>query len=138
VENPTSANRSDVGYGEPTALRFTSAYLRRLIIEAPYIYAKVTNPGGSIVLQGTAASTESLNDYSSEIGNSYHSDLIDAAIILQERFSKDEREALYSWATGLNSKEAAALTQVKGNVIRKRRQRAVEKLARELSNEQRE
>lgn len=119
---------------DPAPLRFTSKYIRRLIIEAPYIYERLYNPSGSIILQQYAASPSYLNSYSSTIGNSYHNDLIDVSILLKERFSKEERKLIYDWAMGLNSYQAAEYYGVNGDVIRKRRQRVVAKLRKEIDD----
>lgn len=112
---------------EPFALHFTSKYVRRLIIEAPYIYERLYNPSGSIILQQRSA-----NDYSASIGNSFHNDLIDVSVILREKFTKDERRLIYDWAMGINSYQAADYYGVTGNVIRKRRQRVIQKLRERL------
>lgn len=116
---------------EPSTLRFTSRYIRKLIIEAPYIYARLYNPSGSIVLRQSSMPT-----YSTSIGNSFHNDLIDVSIILKEKFTKEELRLIYDWASGLNSKQAAMYYDVTDNVVRKRRQRAVNKLRKEIDGQQ--
>jgi hypothetical protein len=120
---------------EPRALRLTSKYIRRLIVEAPYIYERLYNPSGSIILQQHMTTPSYMTNYSTSIGNSFHNDLIDVSIILKERFSKEERRLIYDWAIGLNSKQAADYYGVTGNVIRKRRQRVVKKLRSEMYEE---
>lgn len=115
-------------------LRFTSKYIRRLIVEAPYIYERLYNPSGSIILQRYAGSPSYLNSYSTSIGNPFHNDLIDVSVLLNERFSKEERKTIYDWAMGLNSYQAAEYYGVKGDVIRKRRQRVVDKLKKEIGD----
>lgn len=120
---------------ERDPLRFTSKYIRRLIVEAPYIYERLYNPSGSIILQQHAASPSYMNSYSSSIGNAFHNDVIDVFVLLNERFSNEERRVIYDWAMGLNSYQAAEYYGVKGDVIRKRRQRVVDKLRKEIGDE---
>lgn len=124
--------RSLIDDYEPDAIRFTTPYLRRLIIEAPNIMEKIYNPGGSIILRGKT--TEHVSEYSSTIGSSLHNDLIDAGIILRDKFSKAEREALYTWAYGMTSEQASGYLGIRGSLVRKRRQRAVKKLRNELQD----
>jgi DNA-binding NarL/FixJ family response regulator len=117
---------------EPSSLRFTTKYIRKLIVEAPYIYERLYNPSGSIILHQHMQTPSYMTQYSTSIGNSFHNDLIDVSIILKERFTKEEIKVIYDWATGLNSKQAADYYGVTGNVVRKRRQRIVHKLRREI------
>lgn len=122
---------------EPQVLRFTSKYIRKLIVEAPYIYERLYNPSGSIILHQHATTPSYMTSYSTSIGNSFHNDLIDVSIILNKNFSQEERRLIYDWAMGLNSKQAADYYGVTGNVVRKRRQRVVKKLRSQI-DEQRE
>lgn len=102
-------------------------YLRRLIIESPYIYARLTNPGGSILLMPT--SNPDQVSYGSAIGNDAHLDLIDASKTLKAEFSKGEIDDIIQWALGFTSQQAAEYNGVKGGaIIRKRRERLVTKL----------
>lgn len=117
---------------EPGFVRLTSKYLRRLIVEAPYIYERLYNPSGSIILQQHQATPEYTNRYSTTIGNTFHNDLIDAAILLRTDFTREERRLLYDWAMGMNAYQAAEYYGVTGDVVRKRRSRAVSKLKKAL------
>jgi DNA-binding NarL/FixJ family response regulator len=121
---------------EPSSLRFTSKYIRKLIVEAQYIYARLHNPSGSIILQQSATTPSYMTNYSTSIGNSFHNDLIDVSIILKEKFSREEIRLIHEWALGLSSKQAANYYGVTGNVIRKRRQRAVKKLREEIDGQE--
>lgn len=121
---------------EPGQLRFTSKYIRKLIIESPYIYEKLYNPSGSIILQQYASNNANQTNYSTSIGNVFHNDLIDVSIILKEKFSKDEIRLIYDWALGLNSKQASFYYGVTGNVVRKRRQRVIQKLKKEIDGQE--
>jgi hypothetical protein len=124
---------SDRPYKDPEEVAvLTTGYLRRLIIEAPYIRARLYNPGGSVVLQQTAATTEQQQAYSPVIGNTFHNDLIEAEQVLNEKFSKGDRDLLYEWAAGMSAQQASEYYGVKGSLVRKRRQRAVQKLHKEL------
>ena len=123
---------------EPRSLRFTTKYIRKLIVEAPYIYERLYNPSGSIILHQHMMTPTYSTQYSTSIGNSFHNDLIDVSIILKERFTKEEIKVIYDWATGLNSKQAADYYGVTGNVVRKRRQRIVHKLRREIDGQEQE
>lgn len=129
-------NEEKIVTTEPGSLRFTSKYIRKLIVEAPYIYARLYNPSGSIILQQSATTPSYMTNYSTSIGNSFHNDLIDVSIILHERFTKEEIRLIYDWALGLSSKQAANYYGVTGNVVRKRRQRAVNKLRKEIDGQE--
>lgn len=122
------------GLGDPLALRRTPEYNKRLLIERPYIYAALHNQGASIVLHGAAATTDAVSNYSSVIGNDYHLDLIELDTVLKEDFSKEERDALESWSSGMSSSQAAYYQDIKPTSIRKRRQRALEKLTERLKD----
>lgn len=103
---------------------YHSDYLRKLLIESPYIKARLENAGGSVILTGVAADTESLSEYSSQIGSSFHLDLIEAEMIFKE-LPQDQQTALIQWAAGLTPKQAALYYNAKGTVQRKRRERGI-------------
>jgi hypothetical protein len=93
-------------FDEPESLRYTNDYVKRLLIEFHYIYARLLNPGASIILRGSAADTEQGALHSTEIGSSFHLDLIE----LQKELKKlpvNERKALITWALGLSSQQAS-------------------------------
>lgn len=112
---------------------YNDDYLRKLLIERPKIRAKLENAGGSLILTGTAASTENGQDYSSQIGSGPHLDLIEMEMHLQE-LPEDQRNALIAWAEGVTPQEAAMYFSAKGSVLRKRRQRGVEALTEKMNN----
>lgn len=103
---------------------YTSDYLRKLLIESPYIRARLENAGGSVILTGVAADTEALSEYSSQIGSSFHLDVIEAEMIFRE-LPEDQQQALIQWAAGLTPKQAALYYNAKGTVQRKRRERGI-------------
>lgn len=111
---------------------YNSDYLRKLLVERPYIRARLENAGGSVILTGVAADTESLSEYSSQIGSSFHLDLIEAEMLLRE-LPQEQQVALAQWAAGLTPKQAAMYTNVKGTVTRKRRQRGIETLTEKMN-----
>jgi hypothetical protein len=112
---------------EPYAVGDLTRYLRRLIIERPYIRARLENPGGSILLMPT--SNPDQVSYGAAIGNDAHLDLIEADMVLEREFSQGERDTFEQWAAGFTSEQAADYNRVKsGPIIRKRRQRVLDKM----------
>jgi hypothetical protein len=115
---------------EPEAIKYTSEYVRRLLLERHHIRAKLENPGGSIIL--TQSSLPDFErgglDYSSEIGNSFHLDLIEIEDQLSE-LPKGMVDTLLDYLDGYDSRSAAYYLGVRGGVtIRQRRMRALERL----------
>jgi DNA-directed RNA polymerase specialized sigma24 family protein len=113
---------------------YNSDYLRKLLIERPKIRAKLLNPGGSVILTGTAASTEQTTEYSSQIGSGPHLDLVEMEMQLAE-LPEEQRNALIAWAEGVTPREAAMYFSAKGAVLRKRRERGVKALADKMNDE---
>lgn len=122
---------------EPYAVRqYTNDYVRRLLLERHHIRAKIENPGGSIILTASALVDVERGgvSYSSEIGNSFHLDLIEVEEQLNE-LSKGDRDTILSYIDGYNDQQAAYYMGVKGGVaIRQRRLRAVERLVGKLND----
>lgn len=116
---------------EPVVIGELDKYLRRLIIEEPYIRARLENPGGSVVLM--PSSNPDQISYNPNIGNDTHLDLILAEEILSEDFSKGEQDTIREWALGHTSAQAAEYNLVKPSTIRKRRERVLNKLERKLN-----
>ena len=112
---------------------YRNDYMRRLLIEAPYIRAKLENPGGSVIQTGVTADTEALNEYSSQIGSSFHLDLIETELHLSD-LPTDQQEALLAWAAGVSAKQAALYFSAKGTVLRKRRERGVDALTQKMND----
>ena len=115
---------------------YNSDYLRKLLIETPYIKARLLNPGGSVILMGTAADTEAPQEYSSQIGSGFHLDLVEMEIKFAE-LPRDQQEALVAWSMGVSPKEASMYFSAKGTVLRKRRERGVTALTEKMNDEQR-
>ena len=119
--------------------RFTPEYVRRLLIERVYIYAKLYNPGGSIILRGSdSVDPDRPLGYSTQIGNTFHLDLIEldrqfAEAVESGELTHKQVRAIRTWADGMNSRDAADYLHAKGPVsIQKMRQRAVKKLQEKL------
>lgn len=119
---------------EPWAVRLTSDYIKRLLIERHHIRAALEHTGGSIVLRGTAASVEQPISYSSVVGNDLHLDLLEAEKVLTENLSKQDLAAILMWADGFNQRQAAEYHHIKSGAIRMRVHRAMRKVA-EKANE---
>lgn len=83
-------------------------------------------------------------DYSSEIGSSFHLDLVELdekleSMVADGSMSIKEYEALLSWADGMTSQQAAHFLYARGSVpddlIRKRKSRGVRKLVEGMNGE---
>lgn len=133
------SSTSDSGGLEPNAIRFTNSYVRRLLAERHHIRAKLENPGGSIVLRAsTLIDGQPREDYSSQIGNNFHLDLIEIEDQLSE-IPKDQVESLLTHMDGMNSQQAAYYLNARGGVtIRQRRKRAIDRLVGKLNGQRAE
>jgi hypothetical protein len=139
VEHTGSTRSNPLGQ-DPEAIKYTSQYVKRLLAESVYIYAKLTNPGGSVILTSTGLiDADRGYEYSSGIGNPFHLDLIELSEQMKV-LSKVEREALVTWAMGLTAFEAAQYLHATGGVnlernVQKRRERGYKHLTKVI-NEQ--
>lgn len=113
---------------------YTNDYLRKLLLERPYVRARIENPGGSIIMTGVAADTEQPQEYSSQIGSSFHLDLVEAEVKFKE-LPREQQEALYAWSQGVSPKEASMYFSAKGAVLRKRRERGVAALTEKMNDD---
>jgi hypothetical protein len=118
---------------EPAQVGQLTRYLRRLIVEEPYIRARLENQGASVVLM--PSSNPDQVSYASMIGNDTHLDLITAEQVLEQEFSQGERDTIKEWAAGFTSAQAAEYNNVKGGAIRKRRERVLDKLENKLAQD---
>jgi len=114
---------------------YTTDYVKRLLIERLYIYAKLYNPGGSVILRASdIVDHDRPVGYSTEIGNVFHLDLIELdrefqRLVEEKHCSKKEIQALMTWADGLTAKQAADYMHTRGAVsVRKLRSRGLRKL----------
>lgn len=120
---------------------YTTDYVRRLLIERRHIYEKLYNPGGSIILRGHAlVDKDRPVGYSTDIGNTFHLDLIQLDIEFSEAVAKKELtpkqiKALLTWADGMTSQQAADYLRVRGAVnIRRLRSKATKRLKDRLND----
>jgi hypothetical protein len=115
--------------------------VKRLLIERRYIYAKLENPGGSVILRASdIVDHDRPTGYSTEIGNTFHLDLIDLEIELQrlvdeKHCSKKEIHAMLTWADGFTAQQAADYMHARGAVsVRKLRSRGLRKLQEQINH----
>lgn len=125
---------------EPWEIReFTNDYVRRLLLERHHIRAAVENSGGSIILTAAGIIDSERRDvgYSSQIGNSFHLDLIEVEEQLSE-LPKGVQNTILSYIDGYNDQQAAYYLGVKGGVaIRQRRLQAINRLVGRLNERRR-
>lgn len=119
-------------------VNYTTAYLRRLIAERAYIRAALYNHGGSIITRGVSLDLEGQDQYTSQIGNDYHLDLVTAEEIMSNEMPPQQRDTLLQWAEGIDEKTANELArstaQPKSRVMHMRRKRALERLTKRMEN----
>lgn len=116
-------------------------YIRKLLVERFYIYAKLFNPGGSIILRASdIVDHDRPTGYSTEIGNNYHLDLIELEqgfnkLMKEGTLTRKEAQAILAWSQDLSPQQAAEYIHSKGNVsLRQMRSRGMAKLHQRLSN----
>ena len=129
---------------EPRSVNWTTDYLKKLLIERHNIRAAIENPGGSIISGGAAqaADADQLPSYSSEVGNTFHLDLLEAEDQVRRLEARDRIELL-AWCDGLTPKQAAEWANVRGGRIksnhyeaaRKRIQRTIKSVTEQVQNE---
>lgn len=130
-------------WSDPAGLRqYPREYVRKLIAERHYIRAKLENPGGSVILTASAlVDAERMDEYSSSIGSSFHLDIMELDIqikddILKRRITRQEVEALLVWFDGLSSLEASKFLSARPSTIRKRQERALNKVTTGMNGEE--
>lgn len=96
-------------------LSFATRYMRRLFADRDYIRAAIMNPGGSVILTGVSRDLEGADEYSSQLGNDYHLDLIQAELEITNncphhqdapKFTAKQIAVILNWAGGLSQEEA--------------------------------
>jgi len=123
------------GWFEPQVLRWTSHYLKKLLIERHNIRAELENPGGSIITGNVAraADADQLPSYSSRVGNPAHLDLLEAEAVVNKLEARDKIELL-AWCDGLSAKQAAEWANIRGGPVRSTKPKAaVKRLERTLA-----
>ena len=138
MDNPTSTSDLVTSI-EPDEIRFTPEYVKRLLVERHPIYAKLYNPGGSVILKSSdVVDHDRPLGYSTQIGNSFHLDLIELAKELQDAvdegvITRSEVKAMLTWADGMTSAQAANYLHATGSSnVRKLRERGKKKLQERL------
>lgn len=112
--------------GDPPVVRWTTRYLKRLLIERPAIRARLENPGGSVILLVHEQTGE--NPFSQFMGNDFHLDLIEAEQEVLSLPAKD-RIALLDWVHGLPEAQMEEYLEARGPVKRRSIQRQAERKA---------
>lgn len=116
-------------------LGFATRYMRRLFADRDHIRSAVLNPGGSVILTGVMRNLEGTDEYSSQLGNDYHLDLLQAEVEITNNcplhkdeppFTEVQIAALLDWAKNLSPEEAeksGLVTQEPGSLRRNRHYR---------------
>lgn len=102
--------------GDPDVVRWTTRYLKRLLIERPAIRARLENPGGSVILMG-ADNIEHRGEYSPVIGNDIHLDLLEAEQAVASLPATDQ-QALLRWTGSLTPAQEAEYLEARGRVVK--------------------
>lgn len=132
MDNRSSTRSIVIGEVEQHPINYTTQYLRRLIAERAYIRAALYNHGGSIITHGSSLDLEGQDVYTSQIGNDFHLDLVEAEKIMAFEMSPEQRETLLQWAEGVDERTANELAQSKGRTVHMRRKRAIGKLTEKM------
>lgn len=115
---PVSRTRRSLSelLGDPPIVRWTTRYLKRLLMERSAIRARLENPGGSIILM----TSEQLDNspFSPTLGNDFHLDLIEAEEEVN-RLPVADRMALLDWVQNLTPAQMEEYIEARGPVARK-------------------
>lgn len=112
--------------GDPPIVRWTTRYLKRLLIERHAIRARLENPGGSIIL--ITAEQLDQSPYASVMGNDFHLDLIEAEEAVRE-LPVGDRIALLDWTHSLTPAQIEDYLDARGPVKRRSMHRQAERKA---------
>ena len=112
--------------GDPPVVRWTTRYLKRLLIERSAIRARLENPGGSIILMATEQLDQSA--FSPVVGNDFHLDLIEAETEVNN-LPLGDRIAILEWVHSLTPAQMEEYLDVRGPVKRRSLQRQAERKA---------
>lgn len=104
------------------------------------------NPGGSVILTGVTRDLEGSDEYSAQIGNDYHLDLLTAELEITNNcpvhseypFTAIQIDALLGWAEKLTDEEASRSglkTQTPG-AFRRSRNHAVTKVTKRMTSDE--
>ena len=96
------------------------------------------NHGGSIITHGSSLDLEGQDVYTSQIGNDFHLDLVEAEKLMSTEMSKEQRDTLIEWSLGVDERTAndlaRATTAPRSRVVHMRRKRAIERLTEKMQN----
>lgn len=127
-------------------LGFATRYMRRLFADRDYIRSAILNPGGSVILTGVSRDLEGSDEYSSQVGNDYHLDLIQAELEItnncphhadEPRFTAKQIAVILEWAGGLSQEEAerSGLLSQSPGALRRYRHYTVSKVTDRMTDE---
>lgn len=112
--------------GDPPIVKWTTRYLKRLLIERPAIRARLENPGGSIILMASEQEYES--PFSQVMGNDFHLDLIEAEREVRV-LPEGDRMSLLNWIGQLTPAQEEEYLEAKGAVKRRSLDKQAERAA---------
>lgn len=127
-------------------LGFATRYMRRLIADRDHIRSAILNPGGSVILTGVTRYLEGTDEYSSQLGNDYHLDLLQAEIEItnncphkehqEQPFTDKQRAVLFDWAANVSEQEAklSGLTTQTSGALRRNKHYSVAKVTKRMTN----
>ena len=121
----TSRSLADL-LGDPPVVKWTTRYLKRLLIERSSIRARLENPGGSIILM--AIEQLDASPYAPTIGNDFHLDLIEAECEVN-KLPLGDRMALLKWVHDLTPAQMQDYLQSRGRVSRRTDERKAQRKA---------
>lgn len=102
--------------GDPPVVRWTTRYLKRLLIERSAIRARLENPGGSVILMAIERVEE--DPFSQFMGNDFHLDLIEAEEAINQLPVAD-RMALLHWVNELTPAQTVEYLEARGRITKK-------------------
>lgn len=126
-------------------LGFATRYMRRLIADRDHIRSAILNPGGSVILTGVTRYLEGTDEYSSQVGNDYHLDLLQAEMEItnncplhsdEPKFTAKQIAVLMEWANHLSDEEAeiSGLKTQNPGALRRYRHHSVAKVTKRMTD----
>lgn len=127
-------------------LGFATRYMRRLLADRDHIREAIMNPGGSVIITGVDRFVEGTDEYSSQLGNDYHLDLIQAELEITNRcaqcahlpqFTDKQRESILDWGRSVAPEEIekSGLLTLRYGAIRRMRHHTVAKVTKRMTHE---
>jgi hypothetical protein len=112
---------NDYTLTEPEVIKHQRDNVLRLLVERHHIWAKVYNPGGSVILTATdRVDHERPTGYRTEVGNPDHLDLIDLDKSIRDAMkqgvlSKQDLVSMLLWVDSMTDEQAAVYLHSKGS-----------------------